>query len=141
MDVTEQRAAMEAVAARFADVAPSGWVRLVGSWEATLKPDGEVNLNYLTMAVVAGEDRWLYGQVGFDEPLYDLVVKLNEGMAAAGSRWTVFDLEVDADGTFRTSYGYDLPKRSNGIMDEESMGRFETYLDGWVAQHGPVPGR
>jgi hypothetical protein len=106
-------------------------------------------LNYLTLAVVNGGDRWLFGQVGYDEQLYDLVAAYNTASAGevttkegetASTRWTVFDLEVDADGTFRSNLGYDQPKRSNGIMDEESLGRFETYLDTWIAEHGATPG-
>jgi len=141
MDAADKRRQIEAVVQRFAEIAPSGWARLVGNWEATRGDDGKTVLNYLTLAVVDASDRWLYGQVEYDEPLYDLVVELNDASADEGPerRWTVFDLEVDADGSYRTDFGYDPPKRSNGIMDEESLGRFESYLEGWMAEHGPVP--
>lgn len=36
-------------------------------------------------------------------------------------------------------FGYDTPKRSNGIHDQESLGRFQDYLETWMAEHGPVP--
>ena len=62
-------------------------------------------------------------------------------MAQRGERWTTLDLEVDRDGAFRSDFGYGPPKRTLGIHDEESMGRFESYLDRWVAEHGPVPPR
>lgn len=141
----EQQEHLAAIAGRFAQVAPRNWARLVGNWEATLGEDGEPVLNYLTLAVVDGGDRWLFGQVGYDEPLYDLVAAYNNASsgdadAQVSSRWTVLDLEVDEDGTFRTNLGYGQPKRSNGIMDEESLGRFESYLDTWVTEHGTVPG-
>jgi hypothetical protein len=140
MDAAAQRQQIEAIAQRFAQIAPDGWARLVGNWEATQDTDGNTVLNYLTLAVVDGSDRWLYGQVAYDEPLYDLVAQLNETAASDGSgRWTVFDLEVDADGSYRTDFGYDAPKRSNGIMDEESLGRFQSYLETWMADHGPIP--
>ncbi|MBB5786558.1 hypothetical protein [Jiangella mangrovi] len=141
MGKSEQQERLERIVGRFAEVAPPSWVRLVGNWEASPGPTGEITLNYLTLAVVDGGDRWLFGQVGYDEPLYDLVAQLH-AMAAADEpdhAWTVLDLEVDQDGTFRVELGYDPPKRSRGVLDEESMGRFETYLDRWVAEHGPRP--
>lgn len=135
----QQRQIVTAVAHRFAEIAPAGWARLAGSWEATGAP-GAATLNYITVAVVHGGDRWLYGQVGYDATLYDLVSDLHKAMAGPdGTSWTTFDLELDPDGTYRTDLGYGIPKRSNGVMDQESYGRFQDYLDTWVAEHGPVP--
>jgi len=141
MDVIKQQDHVEAVAGRLVEVAPPGWVRLVGNWEATLDDRGSPVLNFLTLAVIDGGDRWLYGQVDYDETLYDLVAAFNRWSDGQGPnrRWTVLDLEVDADGSYRTEFGYDEPKRSNGIMDQESLGRFEDYLETWVAVHGPAP--
>lgn len=138
MQPVEQQELIRGIAERFAAVAPTGWARLVGNWEATLR-EGEVHLNYLTLAVVDAGGRWAVGQLDFDEGLYGLVVALNEGMAGTGERWTVLDLEVDADGRFRTGFGYETPKRSNGVHDHESIGRFQHYLQTWVAEKGPVP--
>lgn len=135
MQPSEQQDLVRSIGARFVEIAPPGWARLVGNWEATLQ-GSEVNLNYITLAVVGQDGGWAAGQLGFDEPLYDLVAELNEAMATTGERWTVMDLEVDADGRFRTAFGYGPPKRSTGIFDEESMGRFENYLATWVAEHG-----
>jgi hypothetical protein len=114
----------------------------VGNWEATQDAQGATVLNHLTLAVIDGGDRWLYGQVGYDEPLYDLVAELNDATARTEGperRWTVLDLEVDADTAYRVQLGYDTPKRSNGIQDHESVGRFQDYLETWIAEHGPAP--
>lgn len=138
MQASDQQQQVRAIAERFVALAPEGWARLVGNWEATLV-DGEVSLNYITLGIVDLGDRWGAGQFGFDEPLYDLVAELNEGMAQRGERWTTLDLEVDRDGAFRTHFGYGAPKRTLGVHDEESMGRFENYLDRWTAEHGSVP--
>lgn len=138
MQASDMQVAIQAIAGRFVQLAPEGWARLVGNWEATPTQVGTVTLNYITLAVVDGGDRWLLGQFDYDEELYDMVAALRLAMAE-GAPWTVFDLEVDADGSYRTHFGYDDPKRSNGIEDEESMGRFENYLDRWVAEHGPTP--
>lgn len=141
MGLGEQQEQLGAVARRLADIAPSGWARLVGNWEAVVDDSGTVLLDSITTAVVHGGDRWLYGQIGHDQSLYDAVVRLNEQSAEAGPdhRWTTLDLRVDPDGELQVDLGYEPPKRSRGIRDEESYGRFERYLDIWVAQHGPVP--
>lgn len=139
MERSGQQEQIQAVARRFAEIAPTGWRRLVGNWEATPLEDGPPRLNYVTLAVVADQGRWAIGQLDFDEPLYDLVAALQVGMAEAGDAWTVMDLEVDEDGRFRSGFGYDPPKRTQGIYDHESMGRFESYLSTWVAEKGPVP--
>lgn len=140
MEASAQQEQVRAIAERFVHIAPDGWARLVGNWEASVADD-QVSLNWITLGVVDLGDRWGAGQFGYDERLYDLVAELNEGMARAGERWTVLDLEIDRDGTFRTHFGYGPAKRTLGISDEESTGRFEKYLDTWVAEHGPVPGR
>lgn len=143
MEPLEQQRHVQAIAQRFVEVAPQGWSRLVGNWEAAPGSDGRPVLNYLTLAVVDLGDRWGFGQIDYDEPLYDLVADFRVAAEADGPEgtWTVLDLEVDADGTFRTDFSYDPPKRSNGILDEESIGRFENYLQGWIEQHGPTPGQ
>lgn len=129
---------------RFVEVAPADWYHLVGNWEASPDPSG-VSLNFLTLAVVDLGDRWGFGQIEFDEPLYDAVA---EFALAARSRpfsgsgpWTVLDLEINNEGQFDSKFGFDEPKRTNGVMDEESIGRFENYLETWIAEHGPVPPR
>lgn len=143
MALGEQQEQLGAVARRFAATAPTGWARLVGNWEATVAGTGSVHLDWITTAVVDGGDRWLYGQLGYDEALYDAVVRLNELSAEGGpdARWTTLDLVLDPDGSIQVDLGYEPPKRSQGIHDEESHGRFERYLDTWVAEHGPVPSR
>lgn len=141
MTKAEQQDQLSLIVQRFAATAPEKWVRLVGNWEAFHDDVGELTLNYITLAVVDGGDRWLFGQVGYDEQLYDAVVKLNELAAQEGAdrRWTVLDLEIDADLTYRANLGYDPPKRARGIHDEDSLGRFENYLDTWIAEHGRTP--
>lgn len=140
MEATEQQQMIRAIAERLVQVAPEGWARLVGNWEASLVDD-EVSLNWITLGVVDLGDRWGAGQFGYDGTLYDLVAQLNQAMAQDAERWTVLDLEVDRDGAYRTRFGYGPTKRTLGVSDEESVGRFENYLDAWVAEHGQVPGR
>ena len=142
MGAAEQQEQLGVVARRLAAIAPAGWAHLVGSFEATVSDAGEVTLDWITTAVVDGGDRWLYGQLGYDEELYDAVVRLNDLAAEAGpqARWTTCELHLGPDGSIQVDLGYDPPKRSRGIYDEESLGRFEGYLDVWVATHGPRPG-
>lgn len=138
----EQQELIQTIVQRFAAIAPDGWARLAGNWEAYRDDDGRLTLNYITVAIVNGGHEWLYGQVGYDHVLYDAVIELNERMAGGDEqrRWTVFDLEVDADPPeFRVDFGYGTPKRVNGIDDHESIGRFRDYLQTWIDAHGPTP--
>jgi hypothetical protein len=41
---------------------------------------------------------------------------------------------VDRPGRFRFSFSYDPPKRINGIFDDDSMGRFDRYLERYKAE-------
>lgn len=138
----EQQELIQTIVQRFAAIAPDGWARLAGNWEAYRDDDDRLTLNYVTVAIVNGGHEWLYGQVGYDHVLYDAVIELNERMAGGDEqrRWTVFDLEVDADPPeFRVDFGYGTPKRVNGIDDHESIGRFRDYLQTWIDAHGPTP--
>lgn len=131
---------IQRIVRRFDTIAPEGWVRLAGNWESYQDADDDLALNYITIAVVASEGGWGAGQLGYDEDLYDEVLALNEVMAEGdGRRWTVLDLEIDAEpAEYRVQFGYDTPKRVNGVLDDESFGRFERYLSSWVAEHGPT---
>lgn len=142
MKVSEQQDKIEAVARRMVQVAPDGWVKIVGSWEATPGDEGQPpHLNWITMAVVDLGDRWGAGQFDFDEPLYDMVAELHQGMQQRGDDWTLMDLEIATDGSYRTQFGYGEPRRTRGELDDESMGRFWNLLSDWVAEHGSVPGQ
>ena len=131
---------IQRIVRRFDAIAPEGWVRLAGNWETNQEADDALALNYITLAVVASDGGWGAGQLGYDEELYDEVLALNEVMAEGdGRRWTVLDLEIDAaPAEFRVQFGYDAPKRVNGVLDDESYGRFERYLESWVTEHGPT---
>lgn len=138
----EQEELIQAVIERFAAIAPQGWARLAGNWEAYDDEHGSLTLNYITVAVVNGGTEWLYGQVDYDAALYGAVITLNERMSAGDEqrRWTVFDLEVDADPpAYRVDFGYDPPKRAGGVDDYQSLGRFQDYLQTWIDTHGPTP--
>ncbi|HEY9412174.1 MAG TPA: hypothetical protein VIP77_21530 [Jiangellaceae bacterium] len=130
---------IQRIVRRFDAIAPEGWVRLAGNWETYQEAD-DLALNYVTLAVVASDGGWGAGQLGYDEDLYDEVLALNEVMAKGdGRRWTVLDLEIDAEpAEFRVQFGYNPPKRVNGVLDDESFGRFERYLESWVAERGPT---
>jgi hypothetical protein len=43
---------------------------------------------------------------------------------------------VDQPGKFGFSFSYDPPKRMNGVFDDESMGRFDRYLESYKAERG-----
>ena len=47
---------------------------------------------------------------------------------------------VDQPGKFKLSFSYDPPKRINGVFDDDSMGRFDRYLETYEAErkHGTM---
>jgi hypothetical protein len=46
---------------------------------------------------------------------------------------------VDQQGKFRFSFSCDPPKRINGIYDDDSMGRFNRYLETYEAERARSP--
>lgn len=54
-----------------------------------------------------------------------------------GTRWGTCDLVVDQPGKF--SFSYDPPKRINGMFDDDSMGRFDRYLETYEAERPHPP--
>lgn len=141
LEATEQQQMIRAIAERLVQVAPEGWARLVGNWEASLVDD-EVSLNWITLGVVDLGDRWgglvSSATTGRSTTWSHSSTRRWRRMLSAG-RCSI--LEVDRDGAYRTRFGCGPTKRTLGVSDEESVGRFENYLDAWVAEHGQVPGR
>jgi len=71
----------------------------------------------------------------FDAATKELFGVLREEMRRTEKYcWGICDLVVDRPGRFRFNFCYDPPKRINGIFDEESMGRFERYLEAYKAE-------
>ena len=78
-----------------------------------------------------------YRKVGlvFDSAVKDLFRALRETMQSSeGQGWGTCDLVIDQPGRFRFNFSYDPPKRINGVFDDESMGRFDRYLDAYKAE-------
>lgn len=140
--LAEQEELIQNVIQHFSAIAPQGWARLHGNWEAHHDDHGTLTLNYITVAIVAGDGDWLYGQIAYDHDLYHAVLDLNQRMTGHDEqhRWTTFDLEIDAEPpAYRVDFDYDPPKRVNGIDDHQSTGRFRDYLQTWIDTHGPTP--
>ena len=59
----------------------------------------------------------------------------NEIKRTTGDRWGTCDPVVDKSGEFRFKLSYDRPKRINGVFDDDSLGRFNRYLESYKAEH------
>lgn len=141
MGLAEQQDQLGAIARRFVEVAPAGWVRLLGRWEAAAEPSGAARLDATTAAVVDGGDRWLFGRLDLDPVLHGAVVGLRVLVEEdSGRPWTTLELLLDPDGTVQVDLGYDPPEGS-GPRDEQSVGGLRRHFDTWVAERGPVPSR
>jgi hypothetical protein len=57
----------------------------------------------------------------------------DETKRSACSRWRT-DLVVDKSGEFRSKFSYDPPKRMNAVFDDDSLGRFNRYLETYKAE-------
>jgi hypothetical protein len=115
------------------------WERIVVNYEMQ-EEDGGLTEDrrgfYITPDAAGG-----YRKAGltFDAAVKDLFHALRETMQRSEGQgqhkgWGICDLVVDQPGRFRFNFSYDSPKRINGVFDDESMGRFDRYLDTYKAE-------
>jgi hypothetical protein len=79
----------------------------------------ELSVNSLAFYMVRKDGAWLQHSIKLANGCSDLFRKLRD--SATGKEWSICTLEVASDGRYEFSYSYDLPQRSNGIINNESM--------------------
>ena len=116
---------------------PDAWERIVVNYEMEEEDDGltEDRLGfYIAKDAVAGLRE---AQLAFSPEVKSLFREMNDEIQRSeGQRWRTCDLVVDQPGKFRFSFSYDPPKRLNGVFDDDSMGRFDRYLETYKAERG-----
>jgi Protein of unknown function, DUF600 len=116
---------------------PDAWERIVVNYEIQEEDGGltEDRLGFYIAKDAAGGFR--ESELAFTPEVKRLFREMNdEVQRSEGERWGTCDLVVDQPGKFKFSFSYDRPKRINGVFDDESMGRFDRYLETYNAERG-----
>jgi hypothetical protein len=125
----------EAIVAALVRDISGGWERIVVNYEMQEDDGGLVEERRGLYISQDAEQALDMNAVAFSPGLKDLFRRLNEEMQRTkGMRWGTCDMVVDRPGRFRFSFSYDPPKRINGIFDDDSMGRFDRYLERYKAE-------
>lgn len=113
------------------------WERIVVNYEMQ-EEDGGLTEDRRGFSIATdGAGGYRKATLTFDATAKDLFRALQQEMQRSeGKGWGTCDLVVDQPGRFRFNFSYDPPKRINGVFDEESMGRFDRYLETYAAERG-----
>jgi Protein of unknown function, DUF600 len=115
---------------------PDAWERIVVNYEMQEEDDGltEDRLGFYIAKDPTGELR--ESDLVFSPEVKAMFREMNDEIKrTAGDRWGTCDLVVDKSGEFRFKFSYDRPKRINGVFDDDSLGRFNRYLESYKAEH------
>jgi hypothetical protein len=111
------------------------WERIVVNYEVQEEDGGLTEDRRGFYIGPDGAGDFLKGQLSFDTNVKGLFRELRaEIQRSEGQGWSTCDLVVDQPGRFRFDFSYDRPKRINGVFDDQSMGRFDRYLDTYKAE-------
>jgi len=115
---------------------PDAWERIVVNYEMQEEDDGSTE-DRLGLYIAKGPT----GDLRESELVFSPEVRAmfremnNEIKRTTGDRWGTCDPVVDKSGEFRFKLSYDRPKRINGVFDDDSLGRFNRYLESYKAEH------
>jgi DNA/RNA non-specific endonuclease len=76
-------------------------------------------------------------ELAFSPEVKKLFREMNDEIQRGeGERWGTCDLVADRTGEFKYRFSHDPPNRINGVFDDDSMGRFDRYLETYKAERG-----
>lgn len=109
------------------------WKQIVLNYEIDY-PKGELVENYIGFYIKVGENNQLSMiQIYFSDEMLGLLQKLRaKGLELNNEPWCTCDIVIESNGEYQFDFSFEPPKRINGILDEESYGRFNKYLDNYV---------
>ncbi len=125
----------EAIVTTLARGIPGAWERIVVNYEMQEEDGGltEDRRGFYITKDATGDFR--KGELAFSSEVKALFRQMNDKIhQTEGHRWGTCDLVVDQSGKFRFNFSYDPPKRINGVFDDDSMGRFDRYLETYKAE-------
>jgi hypothetical protein len=125
----------KAIVAALARGIPDAWERIVVNYEMQEEDGGltEDRRGFYITKDPAGNLR--KAELAFGPELKAMFREMNDEIQRTeGKRWGTCDLEINPSGKFRFSLSHDPPKRINGVFDDDSMGRFDRYLETYKAE-------
>ncbi len=125
----------KAIVAALARGIPDAWERIVVNYEMQ-EEDGGLTEDRRGFYIAKGPTGELRkSDLAFSPEVKAMFREMNDEIRRAeGERWGTCDLVVDQPGKFRFSFSYGPPKRINGVFDDDSMGRFDRYLETYKAE-------
>lgn len=126
----------KAIVSALARSIPDAWERIVVNYEMQ-EEDGGLTEDRLGFYIAKGSTGDLReSDLVFSPEVEAMFREMNDEIKrTAGDRWGTCDLVVDKSGEFRFKLAYDPPKRINGVFDDDSLGRFNRYLETYKAEH------
>ena len=124
------------VVIHIAQIITESWRRIIVSYEINDTPDLTEESTMVFYITGTSSDLRLQdldrkGSTSLEDEFFSL----NKLMAdTSGRTWSSCELIIDASGHYNFSFSYDLPKRINGIFDEQSYDRYNNYLDIYKAE-------
>ena len=125
----------KAIVTALAHAIPGAWERIVVNYEMQEEHGGltEDRLGFYIAKDPTGNLR--ESELAFSPEVKRLFRDMNDEIQRSeGERWRTCDLVVDQPGKFKFSFSYERPKRINGVFDDDSMGRFDRYLETYRAE-------
>jgi hypothetical protein len=111
------------------------WERIVVNYEMQAEDGGLTEDRRGFYVAPDGVGGFHKGSLTFDTTVKTLFRDLRDEMQRSeGQGWGTCDLVIDQPGKFRFNFSYEPPKRINGVFDDESMGRFDRYLETYKAE-------
>jgi len=126
----------EAIVTSLARAIPQAWERIVVNYEMEEQEGGAIIHNRLGFYIAKDAGGNLHkAELRVGSEVEDMFRDMSdEFQRTVGERWGTCDLVVDPPGKFRFDFAYDPPKRINGVLDDDSYGRFGRYLETYKAE-------
>jgi hypothetical protein len=112
------------------------WERIVVNFEMDTTPEGRVvDYRFFYISPSTDGDFKKTSVIALPKEVTEHFIGLNDAMLESeGARWGICDMLVDRSRKYNFKYDYGSPKRIRGVFDESSMGRFDKYLDTYLAE-------
>jgi hypothetical protein len=131
--LAQQDSAVRAIVA----CVPRGWLRIVVNYECLEGEGDQMVDSTLSLYVKKGRQKMEAETLRLPhEVTQELLILRGLVPARDGEKWSTCELIIERTGEYRFNFSYGVPKRLNGIFDEESYDRFRNYADKYSQETG-----